>query len=43
MTIHDYDVSPEVYLMIGDAQTDIDGVKENNISFVFVDINTIII
>ena len=36
MSIHDYDVSPEVYLMIGDAQADIDAVKENNISFVFL-------
>ena len=35
MSMHDYGVSPEVCLMIGDAQADIDAAKENNISFVF--------
>ena len=35
MSMHDYGVSPEVCLMIGDAQADIDAAKENNISFIF--------
>jgi phosphoglycolate phosphatase-like HAD superfamily hydrolase len=35
MSMLDYGVSPEVCLMIGDAQADIDAAKENNISFVF--------
>ena len=35
MSMQDYGVSPEVCLMIGDAQADIDAAKENNISFIF--------
>jgi phosphoglycolate phosphatase-like HAD superfamily hydrolase len=35
MSMHDYGVSPEACLMIGDAQADIDAAKENNIDFIF--------
>ena len=35
MSMHDYGVSSEACLMIGDAQADIDAAKENNIDFIF--------
>ena len=35
MSIHDYGMFPDVCVMIGDAQADIDAAKENNISFIF--------
>jgi phosphoglycolate phosphatase-like HAD superfamily hydrolase len=35
ISMRDYGVLPEVCLMIGDAQADIDAAKDNNISFIF--------
>jgi phosphoglycolate phosphatase-like HAD superfamily hydrolase len=35
LSMHDYDIPPKACLMIGDAQTDIDAAKENDISFLF--------
>jgi phosphoglycolate phosphatase-like HAD superfamily hydrolase len=35
MSMDEYGIPPEACLMIGDAQTDIDAAKENDISFLF--------
>jgi len=35
VSMHDYSISPEACLMIGDAQADVDAAKENNINFIF--------